>query len=223
LNDGGSRGERRERMFAPLASRARWKPRSSREEKRTMTMAMPRVTQLASNWWALALRGGVAILFGVLALARPGVTFAAIVVVLSAYLFVDGVIAIMAAIRGIRAGDQWGWLMVSGILGIVAGTLALFNPLTGAVVLAWIIALWAIMHGIFEILAGVKLRKLIEGEWLLIVAGVLALALGIYILMRPSAGAALLVTWVGVYALVVGILTFMLAFRVRKWSREHPA
>lgn len=111
--------------------------------------------------------------------------------------------------------------MVSGILGIVAGTFALFNPLTGAKVLVWLVALWAIMHGIFEILAGIKLRKIIQGEWMLILAGVLALALGIYILVRPGAGAVLLVTWVGVYALIAGIVTLMLALKVRTWSREH--
>jgi uncharacterized membrane protein HdeD (DUF308 family) len=187
-----------------------------------MTMAMPRVARLASNWWALALRGGVAILFGVLALARPDITLAAIVVLLAAYLFVDGLIAIMAAIRGIREGERWrGWMMVSGLLGIVAGTYALWNPLTGVKVLALLVAVWAILHGIFEILAGVKLRKMIDGEWMLIAAGVLALALGIYILMRPSVGASLLVTWVGVYALLAGIVTMMLAFRIRGWSQTH--
>ena len=187
-----------------------------------MTMAMPRVAQVASNWWALALRGGVAILFGVLALARPEITLAAIVIILASYLFVDGLIAIMAAIRGIREGDRWrGWMMLSGILGIVAGTYALWNPLTGVKVLALVVAVWAILHGIFEILAGVKLRRMIDGEWMLIAAGVLALALGIYILMRPSVGAALLVTWVGVYALLAGMVTLMLAFRIRRWSQAH--
>jgi uncharacterized membrane protein HdeD (DUF308 family) len=88
-------------------------------------------------------------------------------------------------------------------------------------VLAMLVAVWAILHGIFEILAGVKLRKMIHGEWMLITAGVLALALGIYILMRPSAGAALLVTWVGLYALLAGIVTLVLAFRIRRWSQEH--
>jgi uncharacterized membrane protein HdeD (DUF308 family) len=84
-----------------------------------------------------------------------------------------------------------------------------------------LVAVWAILHGIFEILAGVKLRRMIDGEWMLIAAGVLALALGIYILMRPSVGAALLVTWVGVYALLAGMATLMLALRIRRWSRAH--
>jgi uncharacterized membrane protein HdeD (DUF308 family) len=187
-----------------------------------MTMAMPQVTQLASNWWALALRGVLSILVGVLALSRPGVTLTAIVLLIAAYMFVDGVFAIMAALRGIRAGDRWGWMLVEGILGIVAGIIVFRTPSTGATVLLWLVAFWAITHGIAEIAAGIKLRKIIENEWLLILAGALSLALGIYILMRPSIGLLLLVTWVGVYALFAGVLMLVLAFKVRKWSHEHP-
>ena len=154
-----------------------------------MTMTMPQITQLASNWWALALRGVLSILVGVLALTKPGATLAALVLLIGAYMFVDGVFAIMAALRGIRTGDRWGWMLVEGILGIVAG---------------------------------IKLRKIIEGEWLLILAGALSLALGIYVLMRPGVGLLLLVTWVGVYALFTGVVMLMLAFKVRRWSHEHP-
>ena len=187
-----------------------------------MTMAMPQVTQLASNWWALALRGVLSILVGVLALSRPGVTLTAIVLLIAAYMFVDGVFAIMAALRGIRAGDRWGWMLVEGILGIVAGIIVFRTPSTGATVLLWLVAFWAITHGIAEIAAGIKLRKIIENEWLLILLGVLSLALGIYVLMRPGVGLLLLVTWVGVYALFAGVLMLMLAFKVRTWSHEHP-
>jgi len=188
-----------------------------------MTMAMPQVTrQLASNWWALALRGVLAILVGILALTKPGVTLTAIVLLIAAYMFVDGVFAIMAALRGIRAGDRWGWMLVEGILGIVAGIIVFRTPSTGAIVLLWLVAFWAITHGIAEIAAGIKLRKIIDNEWLLIIAGVLSLALGIYVLMRPGVGLLLLVTWVGVYALFAGILMLMLSLKIRKWSHEHP-
>jgi len=188
-----------------------------------MTMAMPQVTQrLTSNWWALALRGVLAILFSLVALTRPGATLAAIVLVIGAYMFVDGVFAIMAALRGMRAGDRWGWMLVEGILGIIAGIIVFRTPATGALVLLWLVAFWAITHGIAEIAAGVKLRKIIEGEWLLILAGALSLALGIFILMRPGIGLVLLVTWIGVYAMIAGIVTLMLAFKIRRWSHEHP-
>jgi uncharacterized membrane protein HdeD (DUF308 family) len=188
-----------------------------------MTMAMPRVTQqLTSNWWALALRGVLGILLGLVALTRPGITLAAIILVVGAYMFVDGVFAIMASLRGMRIGDRWGWMLVEGIIGIVAGIIVFRTPATAAIVLVWLVAFWAIMHGAAEIGAGIRLRKMIENEWLLILAGVLSLALGILILMRPGLGVLLLVTWIGVYALFAGIVTLMLAFKVRKWSHEHP-
>jgi len=188
-----------------------------------MTMAMPQVTrQLASNWWALALRGVLSILVGVLALTKPGATLAALVLLIGAYMFVDGVFAIMASLRGMRRGDRWGWMLVEGILGIVAGIIVFRTPATGALVLLWLVAFWAITHGIAEIAAGIKLRKIIDNEWLLIIAGVLSLALGIYVLMRPGVGLLLLVTWVGVYALFAGILMLMLSLKIRKWSHEHP-
>jgi len=188
-----------------------------------MTMAMPQVTrQLASNWWALALRGVLSILVGVLALTKPGATLAALVLLIGAYMFVDGVFAIMASLRGMRRGDRWGWMLVEGLLGIVAGIIVFRTPATGALVLLWLVAFWAITHGIAEIAAGIKLRKIIDNEWLLIIAGVLSLALGIYVLMRPGVGLLLLVTWVGVYALFAGILMLMLSLKIRKWSHEHP-
>jgi uncharacterized membrane protein HdeD (DUF308 family) len=188
-----------------------------------MTMAMPRVTQqLTSNWWALALRGVLGVLLGLVALTRPGITLAAIILLVGAYMFVDGIAAIIASLRGMRAGDRWGWMLVEGIIGIVAGIIVFRTPATAAIVLVWLVAFWAIMHGAAEIGAGIRLRKIIEKEWLLILAGVLSLALGIFILMRPGLGLVLLVTWIGVYALFAGIVTLMLAFKVRKWSHEHP-
>jgi uncharacterized membrane protein HdeD (DUF308 family) len=191
-------------------------------EPTTMTMAMPQVTQpITGNWWALALRGVLAILLGLVALTRPGVTLAAVVLLIGAYMFVDGVVAIMASLRGMRTGDRWGWMLVEGIIGIVAGIIVFRTPATAAMVLVWLVAFWAIMHGAAEIGAGIRLRKIIEKEWLLILAGALSLALGIFILMRPGIGLVLLMTWIGVYALFAGIVTLVLAFRVRKWSHEH--
>ncbi len=187
-----------------------------------MTMAMPQVTQpIKGNWWALALRGVLAILFGVVALTRPGITLAAIMLLVGAYMFVDGVVVIVAWLGGMRAGDRWGWMLVEGIIGVAAGIIVFRTPATAAIVLVWLIAFWAIMHGAAEIGAGIRLRKVIEKEWLLILAGALSLALGIFILMRPGIGLVLLVTWIGVYALFAGVVTLMLSFKLRKWSHEH--
>ena len=187
-----------------------------------MTMTMPQVSGLTSNWWALALRGAVSILLGLVAFTMPGITVTALVYVFGLYVFVEGVLAIMAALRGIREHDRWGWMLIEGIVCIVAAVAAFMMPGVGALAIVYLVAAWAVVTGALEIAAGIKLRKIIDNEWLLILAGVLSLALGIYILMRPGVGLLLLVTWVGVYALFAGILMLMLSFKIRKWSHEHP-
>ena len=186
-----------------------------------MTMAMPRISELSSNWWALALRGTLAILVAVLAFVRPGVTLGALVMLFGFYAFVDGVLAIMAAMRGVQTHDRWGWMLIEGIAGVFAGFIAFFIPGVGALAIIWLVAAWAVVTGALEIGAAIRLRKLIHGEWMLLLAGVLSVILGVVIAMQPAVGAALLVTWIGVYALFSGIVTLLLAFRIRKWAHEH--
>jgi uncharacterized membrane protein HdeD (DUF308 family) len=186
-----------------------------------MTMAMPQVTELTSNWWALALRGAVSILLGLIAFTMPGLTIAALVTIFGVYAFVEGVLAIMAGLRGVREHDRWGWMLVEGIVGIGAGLIAFFMPGVGALAIVWLVAAWAVITGVLEIGAAIRLRKIIEGEWMLMLAGVLAILLGFFIMSRPGLGALLLTTWLGVYAIFAGIVTLFLAFRVRNWAHEH--
>ena len=186
-----------------------------------MTMVLPQIAGRSSNWWALALRGIAGIVLGLLAFSWPGVTIAALVTLFGLYALVDGVFAIVASLRGIREHDRWGWMLVEGIAGVIAGLTALFMPLLGAIVLTWIIAFWAIVTGALEIGAAVRLRKIIEGEWMLMLVGVLSLILGFVILARPGVGLAVIATWIGAYALIAGVMTLVLAFRVRKWAHEH--
>jgi uncharacterized membrane protein HdeD (DUF308 family) len=186
-----------------------------------MTMAMPQISELSSNWWALALRGTVAILLGLLAFTMPGITIAALVTLFGLYAFVDGVLAIMAAIRGVREHDRWGWMLLEGITGIFVGVVAFFVPATGAIALVWLVAAWAIVTGVFEIGAAYRLRRLIAGEWMLLVAGFLSVALGFLIAMRPGIGLAVIATWIGAYALISGVALLVLAFRIKNWAHEH--
>ena len=186
-----------------------------------MTMAMPQVHSMTSNWWALALRGGVSILLGLVALTLPAVTVTALVYVFGVYAFVEGVLAVMAAIRGIREHDRWGWMLIEGIVCIVAAVAAFMMPGVGALAIVYLVAAWAIMTGALEIAAGIRLRKIIEGEWMLILVGVLAIVFGFYVASRPAAGVVLLATWIGVWAILSGIVTLMLAFRIRNWAQEH--
>ena len=186
-----------------------------------MTMVLPQIAGRSSNWWALALRGLAGILLGLLAFAWPGVTIAAVVTLFGLYALMDGVFAIIAALRGVRENDRWGWMLVEGIASVLAGLVALFMPVLGAIALVWIIAFWAIVTGALEIGAAYRLRKIIEGEWMLMLAGALSLALGLIIVLQPGVGVGVIATWIGAYALVAGAVTLVLAFRVRKWANEH--
>jgi uncharacterized membrane protein HdeD (DUF308 family) len=186
-----------------------------------MTMVLPQIAGRSSNWWALALRGLAGILLGMLAFAWPEITITALVTVFGLYAIIDGLFAIVAALRGVRELDRWGWMLVEGIAGVIAGITALAMPLLGALVLTWIVALWAIVTGVLEIGAAFRLRKIIEHEWMLMLAGMLSLALGFVIVLQPGVGLTVIVTYVGAYALVAGAVTLVLAFRIRKWAHEH--
>jgi uncharacterized membrane protein HdeD (DUF308 family) len=171
--------------------------------------------QLTRHWWALALRGVLAILFALIAFSRPGVTLVALVWVWGTYAFLDGVFALVAAIRAAESHQRWGMLLLEGISGIAAGIVAFAWTGLTALVLVYLIAAWAIVTGIFEIAAAVRLRQMIEGEWLLGLSGALSILLGLLFVARPAAAAVAWVWLIGVYALLFGILLLALAFRLR--------
>ena len=171
---------------------------------------------LAANWWALALRGLVAVLFGLLTFFLPGITLVTLVLLFGAYALVDGVFNVIAFFR--VASHQWA-LLIEGVIGIIAGILTFAWPAITAIVLLYVIEFWAILTGIFEIVAGIRLRKVMTNEWLLLVMGVLSFLFGLLILFAPGAGALAIVLWIGAYALVFGIFLLALAFRLRGHRR----
>ena len=176
---------------------------------------------LARNWWAIALRGVAAIIFGILAFVLPGITLAALVLLFGAYALVDGVFSLVAAIRG-RGGDApWWALAIEGVAGVAAGLITFFLPGLTALILLYVIAAWALVTGVLEIVAAVRLRKTITNEWWLAGSGVLSVAFGVFLALFPGAGALALVLWVGAYAIVFGALLVALAFRLRKTDEER--
>jgi uncharacterized membrane protein HdeD (DUF308 family) len=171
---------------------------------------------LAKNWWLLLLRGIAAIIFGILAFAWPGITLLTLVILYGAYALVDGVIAIAAAIRGEGGPQPRWWLVVVGILGILAGLMTFFWPGITALVLLMFIGAWALVHGIFEIIGAIRLRKEIDNEWMLILSGVLSVIFGAAMLFMPGAGALALIWVIGAYSIIFGILFVGFAFRLKK-------
>jgi uncharacterized membrane protein HdeD (DUF308 family) len=167
---------------------------------------------LARYWWALALRGLFAVLFGLLAFFMPGITLLTLVLLFGAYVLLDGIFDIVAAIRS--PSHHWA-LILEGIVGIIAGILTFTWPGITAMVLLYLVAFWAIFTGVLEIVAGIRLREVLTGEIWLILMGVLSLLFGLFILIFPSAGALALLFWIGAYALVFGFMLIVLAFRLR--------
>jgi uncharacterized membrane protein HdeD (DUF308 family) len=175
---------------------------------------------LAHNWWSLLLRGAVAILLGLLIFIHPVATVFALVLLFSAYALVDGVVALFGAVRAIRSHERWGALLLEGIAGIGAAIVTWAWPHITALVLVWVIAAWAIMTGIFEIVAAIRLRKHIQGEWLLALAGVVSIVFGVVVIGEPLAGALVVALTVGAYACVFGMVMIALGLRLRSWSRR---
>jgi len=167
------------------------------------------------------LRGIAAIIFGILAFVWPGVTLLTLVFLWGAYAFVDGVFSLWAAISGrVAVAPRW-WLAVVGIAGIIAGILTFAWPGITAGILLLFIAAWAIVIGALEVWGAIQLRKEIEGEWWLILSGLLSIAFGVILIVQPGAGALALAWLIAWYAILFGCTLIAFAFRLRK--HLHPA
>jgi len=180
-------------------------------------------TSIAKNWWVLVIRGCLGVGLGIVAFVWPGITLASLVILFGAYALVDGVMAIVATVRALESHERWGAFLLEGIAGIAAGLLTMAWPAITAVWLIYLIGAWAVVTGVFEIIAAVKLRKHFAGEWLLALTGVASLIFGVVIMAAPLAGALVIAIWVGAYAFVFGVLLIALGFRLRTWVHGHPA
>ena len=166
------------------------------------------------------MRGLVAVLFGLLTFLLPGITLVTLVLLFGAYALADGFFNIVAFFR--VASLHWA-LLIEGVIGIIVGILTFTWPAITAIVLLYLIAFWAIFTGVFEIVAGIRLCKVIANEWLLLLMGVLSVLFGSLILFAPGAGALAIVLWIGAYALWFGIFLFGLAFRMRGYLLTAPS
>jgi uncharacterized membrane protein HdeD (DUF308 family) len=177
---------------------------------------------LADNWWVVALRGALAILFGIAAFAVPAATMLALVFVFAAYSVVDGIFGVVLAARGAGSHERWGLLLFNGLFGIAIGIATAFWP--GITVLAFVfmVAAWALVSGGLMMGAAVSLN-ISHGRWLLVFGAVVSLLYGLLLFSSPLVGALVLTWWVGAHALIFGWTLSVLAFRLRKYRGRHAA
>lgn len=176
----------------------------------------PLAAPLQKDWGWVALRGAIGILFGILAISWPVVTIWTLAILWGAFAMADGVFAFMTAWRIHKTGARWWPYLLVGLIGVAAGIITLFWPGITIVALVYVIAFWALFGGISQIVAAVRLRKEIQGEWLLILAGAFSVIFGMLILFRPLEGLLAIAWIVGFYAILTGALYLMLAFRLRR-------
>ncbi|MBF8190659.1 DUF308 domain-containing protein [Nonomuraea sp. K274] len=172
--------------------------------------------EISRSWWPLLIRGLAAVVFGFLALVWPGITVLVLVIFFGGYALVSGLFALFAGFRhGARSRL---WLIISGIIGILAGIVAFVWPGITSLALLYVVAFWAILTGVAEIVAGIQLRKLITNEWMFIVGGALSVIFGILLLIWPVPGLLSLVWLIAVFAILYGISMIASSLRVRNFA-----
>ncbi|MFN5745918.1 MAG: HdeD family acid-resistance protein [Methylococcaceae bacterium] len=187
-----------------------------------MNLEKQLTTLFARNWWVLLLRGLVAIAFGLLAWTQPGIALASLVLLFGAFTLADGILSVWAAIAGRHEHEHWILLLLGGLLSIAIGNLVFFSPALSALALLFVIAAWAIARGVLEIVTAIRIRKEIEGEWMLILSGMASVIFGFILMTQPEAGAIGLLWLIAFYSLLVGIAMVVLSFRLRDIGKKIP-
>jgi len=170
---------------------------------------------LTHNWWLVVLRGIAAILFGVAAFMWPGLTLFVMIVLFAVYAFIDGVLAVITGLSHTHDSPRWWVFLVEGLVGIAIGVVAFVWPGITTLAILAMIAAWAILTGVLEIVAAVRLRREITNEWLLALGGLLSVGAGILLILQPAAATLAIIWIIGAYEIVAGILWIALGFRLR--------
>jgi uncharacterized membrane protein HdeD (DUF308 family) len=175
---------------------------------------------ILKNWWLLLIRGICSILFGILAITLPHITLWVLITMFGVYVLFDSAAALMVGLSGRLNGGIWWGMVLLGVLGTIAGITALTWPGETVVILLMVIAFWAIMRGLTEIIAAIALRKHIEDEWVLIIGGLMSILFGALMLVHPAAGALAVILLIGAFSLAAGMTQISLAFRLRRFGHR---
>ncbi len=175
---------------------------------------------LSRGWWVIMLRGIAAILFGVIAWVMPQLSLTVLLLVFGIYALADGVLGVWTAISARKERDHWWLLLFWGLTGIGIGLLTLLAPGITAMILLFYIAIWAIVTGVLQLVAAVRLRKELQGEWLFLIGGLISILFGFILVSRPVAGALALLWLIATYAVIFGIIIVLLALKLRSVGRQ---
>jgi uncharacterized membrane protein HdeD (DUF308 family) len=170
---------------------------------------------LSRHWWTLALRGIASLIFGLIALAWPGITLSALIIVFGVFALANGFVHAVAAARAIDTDGSWWALLAESLPSIGAGVVALVWPGLTALALLYLIAVWAIATGVLELAAAIRLRQEVQGESLLALGGIASIAFGVVAAIFPGDGALALIWLIGIYAIVFGGVLIALSLRLR--------
>lgn len=178
---------------------------------------------LSRNWWLLLLRGLLAVAFGVITWQMPGVSLATFVLLFGAYCLVDGVCGIWVSVAGRKQNGDWWILLLWSLVAVGAGLLTFLTPGVTALALLFFIATWAVATGVLQIIAAIRLRREITGEWVLVLSGILSVIFGILLMANPLGGALAVLWLIATYAILFGVLMIILSFRVRSATKPAAA
>ena len=180
------------------------------------------LSAISRTWWLAALRGALAIVFGVAAFVSPGLTFDVLVLLFGAYAFFDGVVVLSFGLMAAGTHGRWWPLVLGGIVGLAIGVLTFVQPAATALALVYVIGAWAIVTGVLEIIGAIRLRKAITNEWLMGFSGAISIVFGAVVLAQPGTGALALVFLFGYYAILAGVSQIGLGFRLRRLGEALP-
>jgi uncharacterized membrane protein HdeD (DUF308 family) len=181
-----------------------------------MQAASAMFRDLTDHWWVWLVRGILAIVLAVLAFAQPGATLEAFTLLLGAYFVIDGVISFVHGLGQQPEGQSRWPLLIWGVVAILAGVSIFARPLVAsALALTLVVGVWAIVVGVMEIVAGIRLREEIDSEWWLILAGIASIVFGVLIWINPLAGALSIAYLIGLWALLVGVFDIILGMRIK--------
>jgi len=180
------------------------------------------ISQLFRDWWVFFVRGLAAIIFGALALVWPTQAWLALVLVFGAFAVLDGILTIIAGFDFKPYFDRWWAFLLQGVAGLAIGVITFIWPRPASQLLFYLVAAWAVITGIFEIMAATRIRLFIFREWSLISAGVFSILFGILMLLNPGAGLIGLVWLIGIYAIVFGMAQMIFSHHLHGLRKLLP-